>query len=498
MTLPLPPAPNPVGAAGAGYRPVPSLTIDGVTISGTTTSPPTSQVLLDGISVHWGRTDALAQPEVATATAALFDASGTWATSTDRVGLPAVLSWSVPVFGGTSTTVFFRGRVASITPARRRLGGVDGVLVTLRLTGILGDLANRTPVESWPAETLDQRRARIATAAAAVLPGGVAIRASWAAAPVAAVPLANQKSLLEHLHALYDSCGADRMSYRPDVQSVIPIPRRAYPDRGIAQLWWNVPGDAATGATQRDNAGAYARAMPLIPAGFSGITTPNYLDGRRIEYDPADGVTRDLASRITRVQVSWTDAAGAQQIAELLVPEANEALIGIRAATLDSLTTDGTFAATSAAELRTAATSEGAAWRLKDPRTLPSFPFESFAQVVALLYGTEDMGAVFLQGTWLPALGIRPVYGVIGATLDYSATDGGWALTLALSPVVTAAQQHAIAWDEIDNGSTTYQLEWHDDPDPRGLHDSLTYEDIGHVAAGLGMQAVPADRGWDR
>jgi hypothetical protein len=103
---------------------------------------------------------------------------------------------------------------------------------------------------------------------------------------------------------------------------------------------------------------------------------------------------------------------------------------------------------------------------------------------------------LFLQRSWFPRLGIRPIVGIIGGVIRYA--GGGWQVDIDVLPISTTVAQHAIAWDEIDDGSATYTLEWHDDTHPRGLHESLTYEDIGFVGMGLGMTTIPADRGWDQ
>jgi hypothetical protein len=88
------------------------------------------------------------------------------------------------------------------------------------------------------------------------------------------------------------------------------------------------------------------------------------------------------------------------------------------------------------------------------------------------------------------------VFGVMGGTIAYSRE--GWDLTLSLAPITTTQKQHSITWEEIDDGSTTFELQWHDTDHTRGLHESVTYEDMAFCSTGLGVSTIPADVGWDQ
>jgi hypothetical protein len=63
--------------------------------------------------------------------------------------------------------------------------------------------------------------------------------------------------------------------------------------------------------------------------------------------------------------------------------------------------------------------------------------------------------------------------------------------------VTTTLAQHPLAWDEVDDGTAGNTLRWYDDDQPDGMHESVTYEDLGHVGLGLGATTVPPNRGWD-
>lgn len=495
-------APGLFGAAGAaGYRPVPVLTIAGRRVDAGL-SADLSQVVLDGLTVQWGRSDVLAQPDPATGTVELFDATRTWATERDLVGQLVTLHWegggAVPNYGSGSS-VFFRGRVSDVHVQRRTVLNpvtgetIHGSVVALSLTSILNDLANVTPTVDWPAETLGQRRQRVSIAAGNTLPYGVSTREYWWPPQVAPVAADAQVTLYEHVQALYDSSGADRLSYWPGEGMTIHVPRRDYwTFRGMAQLWWDV-----SGSDTRVGQGVYARAWQVQPSGAVYPGPGTYLDGRQLEYDPAEGLRRPAASRITRVRVTHPDSGNGYQdaVSTLAIPGVDEVAVGVRTASLASLVAWNPWADLAASDLASFATEEGAAWQLEPVRWRVRDGFETNFQANLLLFGGETPAHVFLQATWLPEYGVRPIFGVMGAEMAYR--NEAWDLALNLAPIVTTLRQHAITWEEMDDGSAAYEVQWWDDDHPRGMHASLTYEDLGHVAAGLGPLTVGPDEGWD-
>jgi hypothetical protein len=502
-------------APPGGFDPVPVVTIGGVDVAqgpgqeyvlppvptapNQEYAPPrlsASLIVVDGLSVTWGRDDPLAQPESAVGRLTLFDGSGTWATSLDLRGQSVVLSYAgVVPNAGPVRTPFFRGRVGSPVKVSRKTvvmpdgEVVEGSLVELPLVSVLVDLANRLPAEDWPEETVEARRARLASWSADVLPGGVAVRDFWKTPNVAPVPAEDQVSVLDHLVALYDSTGADRMTYHPDTQRVVNLIRRDYvAERTMAYLWWDQP----PGVSGRAGRGAYARAIT------SGVRT--YLDAGLLEYDPADGITQP--DRVTRVELVHPSSDPAwnykDRTTTVLVDGTDERRDGVRTARLESTLLWNNFADTAASDLEELAQKEGAAWRLQ-PLVFSSRRaggFDSYDQARALLSGKETQDLFFLQGSWLPNYGLRPLFGVMGGTIGYR--NRSWELELIPAPIVTTLPQHAITWEEFDDGSTTFQVQWWDEDHPRGLHESLTYEDLGYVGRGLNVSTVPPATGWDK
>jgi len=498
------PPPGLFGAPEAGaFRPTPLVYINGAPVAAAMPAAwrrgENRQVVIDGVTVTWGREEILDQPDPPTGSLQLFDASGSWATSRDLRGLTVDLFWAGPhpVTGDLVTRAYFRGRIGSpvrvssktvVTPAGET---VTGSLVNLPLVSVLVDPANRTPTAAWPAEPLGARRTRVEAALADTLPGGVETRAYWHTPEVAPVAAKDQISLYDHLVALYDSSGADRLTYLPDGQRTTFVARRDYwTTRGHGRLWWNLPGDGTGSA--RAGKGVYARAI-------GNPTVYQYLDAAALEYPDDAGITSP--DKITQVRLTHPDGATgySDRTVELAVDGTSEARDGIRTASVDSIVAWASWADVAASDLEELAQKEAAEWRLEPFiwHTRMTGGFESYEQAVALLEGGETQLLFFLQRSFLPGYGVRPIFGVMGQTITYS--DRGWELECQVAPLTTTLPQHPITWDEFDDGSAGYQVRWYDGDHPNGMHESLTYEDLGWVSLGLGpnTMAIGPDQGWD-
>jgi hypothetical protein len=482
-----------------GLDPVPIVAIAGVDVaSGTGGGTPTGLVVLAGLEVTWGRDDVLSQPDPATARLELFDATRTWATDRPLNGLLVTIRWSgaAPPAAGNGSTVFYRGRISDVQVIPRTLAGVRGSLIRLTLASILTDLANQIPTDAWPEETLGARGGRVAAAAAATLPGGLTTRSFWWTPNVAPVAVTEQSSLYDHLLSLYDSSGADRFTYWPPDERAVHLPRRDYfSSRGLAGLWWNLPGDG----TDRAGKGVYARSYAVTPSGAVYGGLPLVIDSYALEYDPNDGLRRPPSARITRAEVNHPDAGNgyAKRTVTAAIPGVDESVSGVRTARLDSIVAWNSYADVAASDLAAFVQKEASKWQLAPLRwsVKKSGGFDTATQLALLLYGGESSSIFFLQRSWLPGYGIRPIFGVMGMTITYR--DGGWVLDMTLAPITTTLKQHAITWEEIDDGTTGREVQWWDDDHTHGMHESLTLDDLGYVATGLGVSTVPADTGWD-
>jgi hypothetical protein len=497
-------------APAGGWMPTPVVQIGGSTVASAPDSSLTQPLVVDGLSVPWGRSAVMDQPDPATASLTCFDPSSTWPLTTDLRGRLIVISWQITNPAGQLVTVpIFVGRITRAQLRRktvRRDDGskVHGLLIALSAGSILNDLANRIPAETWPDESMGARRARIAGFTTNVCTGGVIMRDYWANANVGPVTIDQQVSILDHLLSLYRSSGPDRLTFIPWSQTVNFVQRRDSPvTRSLGQLFWNVAGEG----TARDGKGAYAQTRSFAGRDNGMAEVSLYLDGASIEYADDATLTRDITTMITRVEVSHPDQAAGNatrvetQLVSTVDPAVDETVMGVRTARLDSIVNYNNYAQTAASDLAFMAAREAAGWQ-PDPITIRTksdtvHGFDSFTQLQYVLLGGEVQSSFFIQRSWFAQLGIRPVFGVIGGVISYR--SGEWRAQCNLAPVNTLpTAQHAIAWDEIDDGSATYQLEWHDDEHPRGLHESLTYEDIGFVGLGLGVTGSPATNAtWD-
>jgi hypothetical protein len=417
---------------------------------------------LDGAAVKWGRTDVLAQPTPATATAAVFDPSGTWAATANLVGQPLTLRWT---WAGESHA-YFRGRVASVTvtphTARRPDGAVvAGARVELSATSVLVDLANRRPTDPtvpWPAETFAVRRARVTGQAAGPV-NQVTIRPVWDAAPLAAVDTPGDAKVLEHLETLLGNAGADRWTFDPDTQTITWIARRSFDPAGAARLARDPAGRGVyvTGPAVTRSPGEPAEPAVTIPAAVVGY------DG---------GASRDMASRITRVTLTYP---GTGRGFTVLTPNTDEALLGVRSLDVQTQHTDDTMALAAANDLSALVTGEASGWALEPMRwTTGAAGFGTVEQARLLLAGSERSGVFWLAGSWLPALGVTPLFGVMGGSI--TCRRGAWTVDWTVAPTATTAPVQGFSFDDLDPS-----IVWTDADDPNGWHASVTLDDLAMV-----------------
>jgi hypothetical protein len=493
------------------WNPVPAVNIGGTDIAPGLPGDGSlaGLVALGGLRVTWGTDQPMDQAPPSTAAVSIMDFTRTWATDTDRIGVPVVLSWSTTV----QTKVFFRGRVTALQLRRvhvARPGGgtVPATRIDLDCSSLEVDLANRYPTEtSWPAETVVARAARIAAYCTGVADGGVFTRDYWATAQAAAVDDPSSTSIRDLLLQLFNSTGGDRMIYSPDKRTYEWLGRARADARTLQRLW------IGGAAHPREGMGAWVGPdQPFFTT--SGVDSGNagalFLDADVLEYD--EGLSRQASSRINRSSVTSLDAGAADaQVTTVRVdPAAYEWSLGTRSVTLDSLHNFNPWAALLAEDLLAMATQEGAAWRPGRMRwdVRKTGGFRVHQQVSQLLRGCQAGYAVSINGSFLSAYNIRPVFRVTGGVITYEgARTPGWVVDFDLAGFATSGGgnasptptlQHAITFEEIDDGSTANTIAWYDGDHPHGLHESVTFEDLGFVGRGLAAATIGPNTGWDR
>lgn len=471
-------------------RPGVVVNLDGQDVApGTVGGALPDRLVLDGLSFTWGRSDLLEHPEPSTATFQLFHPrpDGFAVDQAKIIGRPVTFRWTSPE--NPAGTVNFRGRVSGVRLRAREIVDADGTVVrgveaSYTATSLLTDLANRrASTQGWLRETLANRLSFLSTRLSGVV-SSIVFRDYWKPAQLAPDGIVTT-SVLDALAQLYDTSGVDRMVWFPDTQQLSWQGRRELTGRAQARLWWDQP---AAAPTSRTGKGVYVRSMG-----------GRFLDADALEYDPAEGISKAQGSGLSRAVVDWRDAAAAdaQRTITYTATGVDETLTGERAARLDTFLNAGDWADLLARDLRDIISTEGAYWRTSPMTwdTSATDGFENLEQATILLRGAEVGSSFFVQRAWITRLGLRPLVGIIGGTLTFRA--GSWVVEFQAAQIGTRdIKQHAITWEEIDDGSAALEVQWWDGDHPRGMHESLTYEDLGYVGQGLGPTIGP-DTGWD-
>jgi hypothetical protein len=190
----------------------------------------------------------------------------------------------------------------------------------------------------------------------------------------------------------------------------------------------------------------------------------------------------------------------------------DESLVGVRAVTLDSVHNWPDWAALNAEDLLSAATQENATWRpgrirWDTRKTGGGLPLRALTEY--LLRGHQVGWLLSINRSWLAAVNVRPVVSVTGGVITYeggvTGLGRGWVIDMDVAgwgsygggnstPLPVA--QHAITFEEIDDG--TNLVRWYDEDHPDGMHASVTFEDLGFVGRGRGSTTIGPDTGWDR
>lgn len=428
---------------------------------------------IDAFTITWGRANVLGQPTPATATVRLLDlsAGATLARRRDLIGLELDLGYYAVRLDVYGPTYSFVGRITDVTVTRRAAGGF---YVELAASSREVEAANyRFPAgTSWPAETFAARLARITAPLPPTLfrtsqRGGPAVlptSTDWGLAgspdfTLYAVGPATpgNSDVLTLLRELFSSTSPLPMTFDPGLNAMVSPARRSY-------LYNNALGATAT-----------ANLAPSAARG--GLYVPSALNGFELDAHDVDTlgeVDQPIDSRITRVEVSYLDSTNGYASATATATTADAALegtIGRRTLSVSSIHATPANAQQLAAMYADIAGSEARKPRLGplSYRTRISGGFVSTAQRDALLNGSEGTAAFFLGRSFLPALGVRPIIGIVGGSIAYG--DGDWTLRLNPAPV------------NVDSLWAPLPLRLAPALRLRDIHPSLTFGDAGYLDA---------------
>lgn len=290
-----------MSAPAAQLRPTPRLVLDGQTLDcGLDADNPAVPVVLDGLTVSWGREDIWDEPDTTTLTITLYDRAGVWAGRIDEaraVGAPLAL-WATDTAAGFDHLVF-HGAVSGVKAKPHKRSQPDAEwIVTLTVSDPTAGLGNATVQWNgdWPHETLQARAVKAAGVVQAATgiaelyfdPARVAARvAPW-------TPEGNARDLVQRL---YD-CTASSWTYVPHENVIRSVDRLRIPVRGLLTLT-RVPADDGRHLL------VVATAAGPYDAGSSTAPWPSAtLAACWVAADDAE-LTQTKTQAITRVVTRW-------------------------------------------------------------------------------------------------------------------------------------------------------------------------------------------------
>lgn len=426
------------------------LWIDGVRVAdGLTGADHKAPIALDNLSIPWGRSTTVDQPEPSTCSVTLLD-RGAGAVRVDSlVSLGSRLAvWAVL---GADRRVVFAGRVTDLEIDYD--DGAGGAVCDIVAADLMADLANRyVGSEPWVAETLSARAGRI-MAAVGALTSSVVVDARPGALPVSRMDV-------------------DRQS----AQTLL----RDLATTGSAAVWVIVSAAAPTAPTLRIEDPTARTSMWILAKGTDNLYRPmpsptagDPLDACAVLQNPVKWL-RSTSDLITRTTVRWLDQTttpGTTERSVGITDTTAEQTFGARGLSVGTiLSTEAS--ATTAAQLLMASHQPSEAWRadglIWDLNNSVADDATTRALALNLLDNAARIGRAIRVAPlpwWTPNAGSAGLY-VDGGT--YRFVGGRWVLALRTTSGIGAG------------GSMTYAQS------PR----SIRYQDVGPDVSYLDLIGV--------
>lgn len=426
------------------------------------------------LSVTWGRSALLERATPATAEVTVRDTArgAPLAARDDLIGRQVILGW---VGSDASTGVLFRGRITDAAVTHRRRGGYE---VALSCSSLEVDAANHRADAgtTWPAESIQTRYQRISALAPAdlyaptLLPSRLDVGLTDVADPsrdfgsyLCAPADVGGRNMLELLQQLYESLYPVPLIYDPARNGFGYAARRRYKYEPV--------GAAYSGRLVADptRGGRYV-AAPVL--GAPALT----LDAEDLGYDGE--LLYPIESRVTRVDVDYASSTGVKATARALIDGGGaEPLIGRRPLTIQSVLSEAGIAGQLAASWAALAQNETRRPRLGTLNySTARTPFATAAHAATLLRGCEGGAHLFIGRSWATALGVRPLYGIIGETVTYA--GGQWSVDFQPAPV-------SVEWPTAPitslGAASTTAVRLMD------VDESVTFADLGFIDVGAGF-----------
>lgn len=453
-----------------------ALYIDGNLIPDGSAGDLAAPVAMDGLSMKWGRSTSIDQPNPATCSVDILDRGSGPVRVDALVALGATLVVEATVTGAAPVIVFY-GRITDLDIQWDDVGG--GVCAVIAVD-LLGDLANRfVGAEPWPQETLQARANRIMTAIGAA--ATVTADPRPAALPVSRMDVDRQAAA----NLLRDLATS-----------------------GTSVLWVVVPAGTAKPALRiedpadRSSMRVLAQDVPslLWKIRDAAAGGGDVLDACSVLRDPVHW-SRAVTDLVTRVTVRWLDPSTSPNPTERsvsVVDAESEVAYGARGLSVGTILADQT-AASNAASVLIAGHRPSPAWRADGvvwDLAATAVTAQTVELAVSLLDNSRRIGLPLTISDlpwWAPAGAQAGMY-VEGGSYKYR--DGRWVLSLAGIPATGVG-------GSLSYGQTDASIRYVD------IDPTITFLDMigvgprqntgpawSDAAAGRSWASVPAGTDW--
>lgn len=462
-------------------HPIPFLNWEGVGAALTPLKPSNGgMVAVHRLSIDWGRSNLLEQPEPGSAVVSLLVRSAHRRELTAAVGTTIYLGYITP--STVPTQVNHRGRITAADIDyldRNTPDGSPRYIVTLYISSVMSEMKQATGPDLfygvkdplYNGYSVSVNAATVAAALQAKLPP-VMTRIETPSFQWQLVRSdMSESDLLEATQRFYSTTG-HTVSYLPHASEIKAVGAQQAANHMGARL-----------ALFRPPAGP----VRITPRTFAGQVGAGYIDAETCELAPA---RQDSSTGQRYLDHTYYVAAHNQHVGNNMpLPFERTRRISTghpgRAETVFSIDTIGYDNAVPGWGWE----NQGAYWteeRLKDKLqdagrfTHPPLRmdhragFETEADVFDALSGVEQIQPLYISGSVFNPLAEYPVFRTIGGTIEYS--DGRWTTMRIIAPVKGPAVRNTVPLESLDPAAA---ITWED------FAPGITLDDLDNLEAGL-------------
>lgn len=427
----------------------PWLEIDGTRVPCHATVLPTRPVVMDGLTIEWGRAGYYESTEPARLATRLWDATGDWAKKirdSQALGLHVAVKWDAP----SGTVIAYRGVIAHAAAHPTDDHTDDGALIwqiDLECVDPTATLGNVYPLPGTLAggQTMEQRKQWLMGLA---VYGGLQVsdidyQSGYATSKTKPVKV-GEDSALDLLTAFYDSMSKDAFTYDHEHNAIRQCERH--------------DGDFQTYLASFDD----ARGAVMIAATdtvIDGVTRPGVaLSGCRLGVPDGIEITASTETDINRVETTWADGLDDYK-SKVAFKESVAVGQPRRLLSNETWLTTGWAIELQLQSAWDRARAEGRRPRHPSIRHKPGTRFATERLARWWLRAWEDTRPAFVNGdlahSWLmqDATAWPPLVSPLGGTIEYTYSDG-WAIELQVQWMNDRTQVNPMTWGALQ------QLQW--------------------------------------